>query len=169
MKFKLSNRERWLIFMTVVMVVLYAFYQFFLSGIFDDISVSSGKLNNLRTELSLTQSKAKILERLELSPLKKLRSLKGREEQTMEALRYISGIISRLGLNLNSVQPSASESVVGSAKAVTILLNMNGSYDQIYRFIKELEQLPILIIAESINLTRTDSGIAIAISLFVYY
>lgn len=170
MNFKLSDRERWLLFLTAAMAVIYIIYRLAFDPMLTKITASRIKLWSLRNELTVIQGKVVLLQRLELTPLERLRARKGREQQVMEALRYLSMLVSQEDLELSSIQPSTAEKMVDSAKAVVIELKLRGSYQQLYRFLQAMEKLPILIISDHISINRVGNGIIdIVLSLSVYY
>jgi len=169
MKIKLSERERWLVFFAVVMAVVYLFYGFLAAPLLNRIGESQKTYRTLRNELIETRGKAKILDSLGGRSLRDVAEQKSREERITEALQYLSSSVTTLKLNLRSIRPSAEERKVGFANATDISLAMTGSYNSLYRFILNLEELPIPIEASSISITGTDGGIAVDMVVTVYY
>ena len=171
MKLKLSERERWLLLAAVLLGVFCVFYVFILGPGMTEISSLSSKLNSLKVELKTSEEKAKILQSLELTPLEKLRAKKGKEEQVIEALNYIAKEVSRLNLNLLSIRPRLTEQAVDSAKVIFIDLTFLTRYNTIYKFMQALEKLPILILVDSMTMSRGVEGgdLSVSIVLSVYY
>jgi Tfp pilus assembly protein PilO len=170
MKLKFSDRERWLLFATILVVVLYILYQFLYLPKSLELASLNQKLDIEKQQLRMNEEKAKILENLEMAPLEKLRAQKSKEEQTIEALKYISSAVSKLNIDLTSIRPRLSEVTVGSAKSIFFDLNFVGKYNDIYRFMQVLENLPILILVDSMDMSNSGVGLVrVIMVLSVYY
>ncbi len=170
MKLKLSEREKWLLFATLVFAVLYLFITFLYGPKAAENDSLKEKLKAQKLDLKTSQDKAKILQSLELTPLENLRSQKTKEEQVIDALQYISKEVSKLQLNLLFIRPRLEERVVDSAKAVFIDLTFTGRYNDIYKFMAALEKLPILILVDSMDMSKTQGpNINVNMVLSVYY
>ena len=112
----------------------------------------------------------KLLEALELRPLEKLRSKKTKEEQTIEALRYISLAVSKMDLDLLSIKPRMAEKSIGSAKVIYIDMTFLGRYNTVYRFMQAFEMLPILFLVDSMTMAKTSSKLLrVSMVVSVYY
>jgi len=171
MKFKLSERERWLLLITILVGAFYIFYSFLFTPLSSETSSLDQKLNSLKLDLRVSEEKAQLLQNLEITPLERLRAKKGKEEQVIEALTYISREVSKLKLNLLSIRPRLQERVVDSAKAIYIDLTFVSKYNDIYKFMQALEKLPILILVDSMSMSKGAEARELNISLVlsVYY
>jgi len=169
MKMKFSEREQWLLFAAALMAVCYLAYQMFflpkgmeVFTLSQKLTIESGKLKNF-------EEKAKVLKTIETAPLEKLRTNKSKERQTIEALRYIAQAVSNLDVDLVSIRPQ-NESSAGSAKTILFNIELYGSYNNIYKFMKTLSDLPILILIDSMNMVRGEnSKVNVSLTLSVYY
>lgn len=170
MKLKLSERERWLLLVTTIVVVFYVFYTFLLTPISTQIGSQQQKLTALKLDLRVAEEKAKLLQKLELLPLQTMRAKKNKEEQVIEALNYISSTISKLDLTLLSIRPRLTEQAVGSAKVIFIDLSFSAGYNKIYQFMGALEKLPILILVDSMTMSRgSGQNLSVSMVVSVYY
>ncbi len=170
MKIKLSDRERWLLVATGLVLVLYLFFQFFYLPKSKEIGSLRQKFMSQKRDLATAKVKAELLKSLEEGTLGAQRLKKTKEEQTIEALQHISKIISSLDLDLVSIKPHPEEVAVGAAKAILFDVDFSGSYNNVYKFMQALEKLPILILVDSIDLKRADKGdISVFMILSVYY
>lgn len=170
MKLKLSDRERWLLFGTLLVLVFYIFYTFLLNPKLSDIDSLKQKSNTLNLDLKVSKEKVKILQNLELMPMEKIRAQKTKEEQTIEALKYITEQISKLNLKLLTLKPQGEERAVGSAKAIYFDLTFSGRYNVIYKFMQALSKLPILILVDSLTMTKSEtSDLNVTMVVSVYY
>ena len=170
MKLKLSDRERWLLFGTLLVVVFYLFYTFLLNPKLTEIDSLNQKNSSLNLDLRVSKEKVRILQSLELLPMEKIRAKKTKEEQTIEALKYITAEISKLDLKLLTLRPRGEERAVGSAKAIFFDLTFSGKYNTIYKFMQAVSRLPILILVDSLTMTKgegPDLGVTMVVS--VYY
>ena len=167
---KLSDREKWLFFLMVLAGLLYVFFQFLYLPKMGEIFSSKRKLVLDQQQLTAYEEKAKVLEKLEMAPLNLLRATKTKEEQTIEALRYISYSLSKLKLDLVSIKPRTQEIPVDFAKAIFFDINFTGQYKDIYGFMKELGDLPILILVDSMNMVQGEPlQVEVLLVLSVYY
>lgn len=170
MKITLSDRERWLLFITMLLIGFYIFFQFLYIPRADEVAILKEKLSKQELQLNTIEQKVKLLEALELRPLEKLRAKKTKEEQTIEALRYISSTISKLDLDLLSIKPHMEEKSVGSAKVIFIDMTFLGKYNTVYRFMQAFEMLPILILVDSMTMTKSGSELLrVSMVVSVYY
>ncbi len=170
MKIKLSERERWLLFVTILTLVFYVFFQYLYAPRSSENDALTERLKMQRLELRTSQEKARILQNLELIPLEKQRAKKSKEEQVIEALQHISLEVSKLKLNMLSIRPRLEEKNVDSAKAVFMDIAFTGRYNVIYKFMSALEKLPILIMVDSMSMKKTEtSEINVNMVLSIYY
>ena len=170
MKINISERERWLLFVTVLIAVFFVFYYFLYIPKSHEVSSLRQELSGKLLELQTDEQKVKLLESLEIAPVEKLRSHKTKEEQTLEALKYVSQAISRLNLDLISIRPRTEVVDVGAAKAIFFDINFIGYYNDIYRFMQTLENLPILILVDSMEMKKADKAqVNVTMVLSVYY
>jgi len=170
MKLKLSERERWLLLATTIVVVFYVFYTFLLTPVSTQIGSQQQKLSALKLDLRVAEEKAKLLQKLELMPLQTLRAKRNKEEQVIDALNYISKTISKLDLTLLSIRPRLTEQSVGSAKVIFIDLAFSAGYNKIYQFMGALEKLPILILVDSMTMSRgSGQNLSVSMVVSVYY
>jgi len=166
---KLSEREKWLLLATMVFVAFYLFFNFLYSPKAADNYKIGETLKAKRLELNTAQEKIKILTSLELMPIKKTRE-RGKEEVVVEALQHISREVSKLKLNMLSIRPRLTEKAVDSANAVFMDLTFVGSYNTIYKFMSALEKLPILILVDSMDMTKSGSvDVKVNMVLSIYY
>jgi Tfp pilus assembly protein PilO len=170
MKLKLSERERWLLFGTLLALVFYLFYVFLLNPKLSAVDSLNQKLRSLNLDLKVSKEKVKILQSLELLPMEKIRAKKTKEEQTIEALKYLTAEISKLQLKLLTLRPRGEERAVGSAKAIYFDLTFSGKYNTIYKFMQALDKLPILILVDSLTMSKGEGpGLNVAMVVSVYY
>ena len=170
MKITLSERERWLLFVTMLLVGFYIFFQFMYVPRADEATALKDRLGKEELQLNTIEQKVKLLEALELRPLEKLRSKKTKEEQTIEALRYISLAVSKMDLDLLSIKPRMAEKSIGSAKVIYIDMTFLGRYNTVYRFMQAFEMLPILILVDSMTMSKTSSKLLrVSMVVSVYY
>ena len=170
MKINISDRERWLLFIIVLLIGFYIFFQFLYVPRADEVGILKARLSKQKLRLNTIEQKVKLLKALELRPLEKLRAKKTKEEQTIEALRYISSTISNLDIDLLSIRPRPEEKSMGSAKVVFIDMTILGRYNTVYRFMQAFEMLPILIMVDSMTMSKTDSNLLkISMVVSVYY
>lgn len=170
MKLKLSDRERWLLFGTALVLIFYLFYTFLLNPKLSEIDSLNQKAGTLNLDLKVSKEKVKILQSLELLPMEKIRAKKTKEEQTLEALKYITGEISKLDLKLLTLRPRAEERAVGSAKAIYFDLTFTGKYNTIYKYMQALSKLPILILVDSLTMSKSEGpDLSVTMVVSVYY
>jgi Tfp pilus assembly protein PilO len=171
MKMILSEREKWLLFGSAVAVAYYFFSTFLFLPKMAEIDSLKERIRISQQDLKTSQDKAKVLEKLEVTPLEKLRQKKNKEEQVIDALQYISREVSKLRLNMLSIRPRMEERTVDLAKAVFIDLSFSGRYNDIYKFMSALEKLPILILVDSMEMTKSKTGsdVKVTMILSVYY
>jgi Tfp pilus assembly protein PilO len=166
---KLSEREKWLLLATAVFLAFYFFFNLLYSPKAAENYKMGETLKAKKLELNTAQEKIKIFKSMELMPVKKTRA-KGKEEVVVEALQYISREVSKLKLNMMSVRPRLEEKAVDSAKAVFMDLTFVGNYNTIYRFMSALEKLPILILVDSMDMTKSGSvDVKVNMVLSIYY
>lgn len=170
MKIKIAERERILLILTGAAFILFLFFQFIYLPKSNDIHRMSQILKKDNQDLKTAKEKEKLLQNLEQYPMMKTKVKKGKEEQTVEALKYLSSAITQLDIELISMHPKNEAVKVESANAVYFDLELLGSYNNIYKFLKALEALPILILVDSIDLNRADKDkISAKFMLSVYY
>lgn len=170
MKLKLSDRERWLLFGTALALVFYLFFTFLLNPKLLEIDSLNQKAGSLNLDLKVSKEKVRILQNLELLPMEKIRAKKTKEEQTLEALKYITAEISKLDLKLITLRPRVEERVVGSAKAIYFDLTFTGKYNTIYKYMQSLSKLPILILVDSLTMTKSEGpNLSVTMVVSVYY
>ncbi|MBI5701652.1 type II secretion system protein M [Candidatus Saganbacteria bacterium] len=170
MKIKFSDRERLLLILAGVILVLYFFIQFVYLPKSNEIYKLSRILNKDKEDLRTAKEKEKLLQSLEENPLQKTTAKKTKNEQIVEALKHLSPVITRLKLDLVSMRPRNEEMKIDSANAINFDIEFKASYNNVYKFLKALESLPILILVDSIDLKRIGRGIVAAkFILSVYY
>ena len=155
---------------TGIIILCYIFLQFIIVPKAKEIGSLNAKLSSQRQDLKTAKAKESLLKSLEEGTLQKQRLGKTKEEQTIEALQLISKSIATLDLDLVSIRPHPEEVIVETARAILFDVTFIGSYNSIYKFMDELEKLPILILIDSIELKRADKGaVSTSIVLSVYY
>ncbi len=170
MNLKLSERERWLAILAVAALAFYFFYSFFHLPISTNIREKRENLKQTERELALSEEKLKLLQSIEEGDLEKFREKKSKQQQTIEAIKYLSDSFNKNGIDLVSIKPRPEEIVVDAAKAIYFDIEFVGTYPSIYRFIKEIDKLPILILVDSIKFKKGDKGkITASMVLSTYY
>jgi hypothetical protein len=170
MKIKLSTREKWLLFFAIVMAGVYSLYTYAYLPMYEDIISQQKNLVQKRMELRIIKEKIKLMQDSRISAVGKLR-IRGKEEQVVEAIHYLSQEISRLKLDLKNIIPRSGEIGALAAKAAIIDLKLVGDYNSIYRFLYAIERLPIFVSPGSLVLVRLPNStkVSAALSLRVYY
>lgn len=170
MKFKIAEREKWLIYGAGAIIALAILAQILFIPLTAQIIDLAQKLAAADKQLSNYKEKEKVLEKLEISPLEQSRSAKTKEDQTILALRYISQTASKLNLDLVSIRPLYEEKMVQSVKVIYFNVDFSGRYANIYKFHKALESLPILILVDKIDMQRGDKAdVRAKILMSIYY
>lgn len=170
MKFKFSERERIIFLASLLVLILYFVCTYLYFPKFNEIAKLSLDLSKMNIELKTVKEKALLLQSLEAGTVEDPRIKKTREEQTIEALKYLSSVISESKLDLISIKPRPEEVIVSSAKAILFDIELIGSYNDVYGFMRHLEKLPILILIDSANLKRGDKSLVVmSVVLSVYY
>jgi len=170
MKINLSERERLLVIIVGLVLVFAFFYWAVFQPKLKEIFILWRQLKEVNLQYKLANEKSLLLKNMEVTPLENLRAKKGKEEQILEALHYIAKEISRLDLNLLSIRPRHEERTVDLAKVVFLELTFTGKYNLIYKFMEALEKLPILIMVDSMAISRgSDSQLSVNMVLAVYY
>lgn len=170
MNFKLAEREKLLLYAAGILIFIYFVLNSFLLAQISEIFKANSMLLHDREQLSIYEKKIEHLKDLEKASIAKVRESKTKEEQTIDAIKYIAGSISSLGLDLVSIKPKGGEVAVGSAKAIFFEIDFVGSYNRAYRFMGELSRLPILILVDSMTMNSSGKGdVRVSIVLSVYY
>lgn len=170
MKINISDRERLLLIIAGLVLVFAFFYWVIFQPKLKEIFTLRQQLKEVNLQYKLANEKSLLLKNMEVTPLEKLRANKGKEEQILEALHYLAKEISRLDLNLLSIRPRNEERTVDLAKVVFLELTFTGKYNPIYKFMSALEKLPILIMVDSMTMSRgSDAQLSVNMLLAVYY
>ncbi|OGC07593.1 hypothetical protein A2230_02235 [candidate division WOR-1 bacterium RIFOXYA2_FULL_36_21] len=170
MKVNFAEREKWLFFLVVLVAIFYVFFQFIFFPKLESFFSLAQKLNLDKQQLTIYEEKSKALKQLELAPLEQLRAAKTKEKQTIEALQYISHSMSKLNIDLVSIRPRTQEVPVDFAKAIFFDIHFIGSYKNIYSFMEEISDLPILILVDSMIMKKSENAdVEVSMVLSVYY
>lgn len=166
---KLTDREKWLVFATLLVLIFYFFFNFLYTPKAADNYKASEAIKVKRLELNVGYEKLKLLKSLEQMPLRTAEAQKSKEDVVIDALQHISREVSKLKLVMSSIHPRLEEKAVESAKAVFIDLAFTGNYNTVYRFMSALEKLPILILVDSMDMTKsgpTDVNVNMVLSIY---
>lgn len=156
MKINLSEREKWLLFAGLAAIVLFIAAQSFYFPIFEKIMPANAELASSKEMIRTSEQKLRTLEKLEILPLENLRANKSKEQQIIEALKYIAKASQDLKIDIIMIKPRQEEKTVNLVKVVFLEVNLIGAYNDLYKLILTLEKLPILILVDSVNMQRGD-------------
>jgi Tfp pilus assembly protein PilO len=167
---KLTEREKWLIYLTALMLMVYFLYNFIFLPMFNQVNGLQKSIVKKEIELRTMNEKLRLLENSNLSPINKLRA-KGKEERIVEAIHYLSSEISKLKLDLKTIASRGDETNALGVKTSVIDMKIEGSYNSIYKFIYAIERLPILIAPSNLFMVKVpdSSNISALMSVKVYY
>jgi len=147
-----TEREKYLVIATAVLVVMYVFYFFLLTPKMDETAKIITNLNAAQMELRTAEIKIKILEGAKL-PEKALTVPKAvvlsSEEKALNTFKQISFATSRSGLNLNNIVPAPNQ------PAGTLRYNLvcGGRYRQLYSFLVLLGKLDTVVLVDNIEIS----------------
>lgn len=165
---KLSDRERKLAAITLVVAIFYVFYQFLLAPKWNEISKLNSELQDARLELNVAEGKVKILESIKKGGAKAPTAFEVPvEERALAVLRAIAQATTRSGLNLLSIRPIMDED---KNKFKFDLVSM-GSYQDLYEFLRILRDLEIMVIMDSLRMSgggvkRPDLNIKMVLTAY---
>jgi len=132
--------------------IFYVFYQFLLTPQWTEIAKLKTEAKNLKLDLSVTESKVKILEAAEKSfaqrKSQERKPVVEVKEKALEVLRSIAQTTTKSKLKLLSVKP-----ILGRADSLKFELVCNGSYQQLYDFLDIMHNQKILVLIDSLNIT----------------
>ncbi|MEA3492761.1 MAG: type 4a pilus biogenesis protein PilO [Candidatus Margulisiibacteriota bacterium] len=149
---KLSDRENKLIMIMLGVVVFYLFYRFLLVAKWNDIDKLKAQVRDARIELRLAESKIKILEAFETKAGVREENIPlTKEEKALEVLRSLSQATSKSGLNLISIKPN-----LAVREGMKFDITSNGSYQDLYQFLKILRELQMLISIDEIDVRGAE-------------
>ena len=167
---KLTDREKWLVFATILVLVFYFFFNFLYSPKSAENYKAGEAIKIKKLELNTGLEKLKLLKALEQMPLRTAEAQKSKEDVVIEALQHISREVSKLKLAMSSIRPRLEEKAVESARAVFIDLAFTGNYNTVYRFMSALEKLPVLILVDSMDMTKSEAAdVNVTMVLSIYY
>jgi Tfp pilus assembly protein PilO len=150
----LSGREKRLVFIAGGFAVFYLFYQFFLVPMWGEVDKLNDKARKSRAELRLIESKIKVLEAFKVETGKKYQVPgTSKEEKAIEVLRALSGATSKSKLNLISIRP-----IMDGRKTLKFELSCSGNYRSLYRFLKFLRELKMLVSIDLLTVTGEESA-----------
>jgi len=165
---KLSEREKNLAIVTIGALVFYMFYQFLLTPLWDQIPRLKEKARQARQDLKVSENKVKILEALQKQlGVSREKPATSQEEKALEVLRSIARATSTSKLNLNLIRPMASE-----GEGLKFELSCNGTYQQMYNFLKIINELKTVVIIDSLEVSGGGAkapALNIKILLTAYY
>lgn len=166
---KLSEREKNLGLITVGFLIFYIFYQFLITPQLDQIPRLKDRARQARTDLKVSESKVKIMEALQkqLGVSAEKPTGTSKEEKALEVLRSIARSTSTTKLNLVSIRPIANE-----GEGLKFELSCNGSYLQMYNFLKIINGLKTVVVIDSLEVSGggvKTPNLGLKISLTAYY
>jgi len=164
-KINLSKREWGLLYATAAILVFYLFWQVLLSPKLSDISNLRGKLKVEKVELAASEAKIKLLEaaspQLQIEQ-KKEEALK--RASALQVLKHISSASTSSKLDLISIRPIAQKSSVGAVVSQVqeqkFNLDCKGNYKSLYAFLQKIYSLPVLVVVDSLRITRIEEKAA---------
>ncbi|MEE8638340.1 MAG: hypothetical protein V3T21_04755 [Candidatus Margulisiibacteriota bacterium] len=165
---KLSDREKKLAAMTLVVFIFYIFYQFLLAPKWNEIAEFNSRLQDARLELNVAEGKIKILESIKKGDGPEPGIIEVPvEERALAVLRAIAQATTKSGLNLISIRPIMGED---KNKFGFDLICM-GSYQNLYEFLRILRDLEVLVIIDSLRMSgggvkRPDLSIKIVLTAY---
>jgi Tfp pilus assembly protein PilO len=165
---KLSDREKKLAAITLVVAIFYVFYQFLLTPKWNEITKLNSKLQDARLELNVAEGKVKILKSIEKGETKVPTAFEVPvEERALAVLRAIAQATTKSGLNLLSIRPIMNED---ENKFKFDLVSM-GSYQDLYEFLNILRDLEIMVIIDSLRMSgggvkRPDLSIKMVLTAY---
>ena len=149
---RLSKRERNLVMIALGAAIFYVFYQFLLTPQWTEIEKLKTEAKKLKLDLTVTESKVKILEAAEKTFARRKSQEKKPvievKEKALEVLRSIAQTTTSSKLKLLSIKP-----ILGKSDTLKFQLVCSGSYQQLYDFLDMMHNQKILVLIDSLNVT----------------
>lgn len=166
---KINKREQWLLFAAACIVVIYLFHQYLYTAQFGRINSLKNEIRAAKLNLQAMQAKERQLKSIQARSPRKIRR-KTKEEIAIASISYIADNVTTIGLNLVSLKPDYTAAPVKQANVMRFDLIVEGSYNQIYKFTKALEesQDPLAIDLFKIE-HKSGTIVTAAVSFSVYY
>lgn len=166
---KISKREQWLLFVVIAAVVLYVFQVYLLAPQFSKITALKGDIKIAKLQIQVLEEKEKQLKKIQARAPQQIRR-KTKEENAITVINYVTDTISTLGLNLLSLKPNYEETALKQANVMRFDLIIEGNYNQLYKFVRALEDSPDLLTIDLFKQSRKSASIiTTSIAVLSYY
>lgn len=167
---KVSKRELWFVFGILAVLAVYVFYQYLYSPQLKTLSTLRKDIKNQELSLKQAKEKLRILQGVVnvQSPEKII--AKSKDANALEVITFLADNITDLKLNLISLKPFYETPALQQAKKMTFDIILEGTYNQLYKFVNAIEMAPNLLVIDAFKLARKDSQeIKASISFSSYY
>ncbi|NQU16834.1 MAG: hypothetical protein HQ564_02110 [Candidatus Saganbacteria bacterium] len=166
---KVSKREQWLLLGALCIAAAYILQQYVFTAQFKAIGVLKDEIKTVELSLLTARAKEKQLKSVQAKAPEKIRR-KTKEELALDVISYLADNIAYLDLNLVSLKPHYSTTTVKQASLMKFDLIVEGSYNQVYKFMSAIEQSPNLLVVDSFKLGRKKNNtITSSVAISAYY
>jgi Tfp pilus assembly protein PilO len=150
---KLSEREKKLVLVTIGVLIFYVFYYFMFLPKWNEIDKLKRNVQDARIKLEIAEGKIRILEAFETRiGLRNVKLPESKEERALEILRALSEATSKSNLNMTSIRPDFT-----AREGIGFELISTGSYNNLYKFLRILREMKMLISIDELNINGEES------------
>lgn len=158
-----------MLFGGLCVILVFVFWNYIFSGQFKRIGEIGNEIKIEKLNLSAALDRERQLMAIQTKTMGEV-TKKDQEQNAIEVINYITENTSRLGLNLISLKPDYHVVQVREANTMRFDLIIEGTYNDLYRFMEVLENSPNLLVPELFNLSyKSGSIVTAAIGFLSYY
>ncbi len=167
---KVSKRELWLVFGVLAVLATYVFYQYLYSPQLNTLGKLRREIKKQEMDLKLAQEKLRVLQGIVKIKSPEKIVAKSKDENALEVITFLADNITDLKINLISLKPFYDTPALQQAKKMTFDIIVEGTYNQLYKFVNAIEMAPSLLVIDTFKLVRKDDReIKASISFSSYY